>query len=498
MTQPQVTTNVSRAFWMCAMWTCLWGAHAQVEFRAVGGQGEEFGEVVVPHGTGAFLLGSTQLPNTQDVRGYVVHYDQNLDVDWTALTPGDVMFEMAIDGWSDEPGVVDVLTWRLTTADGYHAAIHSFDSTGVWRGITVPPLTQGFRPTCSVEWLGERWVVGAIGNRPTAISLNTGELKHWGGENGVNDEIRDAMVVNNLLVSVGSRTQAGQTRTAIWGMYPLGQMAFEFHQPDTVPQTWSQAEALALGLNGNVRVLQSYERNLPSGGGALLHSLISLNALTGNLNGFLYGPTLGERPGRDLAFTEDGWLKLTQTDVVTALDQSMLLTHYTPGGGYIGQGAWGTLFEDDPSRLTVDSLGQIWVAGSTRGALNDTWNACLLRIDSLGPLDSWSLETPGFGVHNDLLFTTLDVDQVPEGTEAWRLFPSLVGPRTARIRIDGPSAAQGHQMTWTLLDSRGREVAKGQGMEVPVGRWTPGRHVLVVRAGLRTHALDLVVEGHQP
>ena len=51
-------------------------------------------------------------------------------------------------------------------------------------------------------------------------------------------------------------------------MYPLGQMAFEFHQPDTVPQTWSQAEALALGLNGNVRVLQSYERNLPSGGGA--------------------------------------------------------------------------------------------------------------------------------------------------------------------------------------------------------------------------------------
>ena len=71
--------------------------------------------------------------------------------------------------------------------------------------------------------------------------------------------------------------------------------------------------------------------------------------------------------------------------------------------------------------------------------------------------------------------------------------PSLVGPRTARIRIDGPSAAQGHQMTWTLLDSRGREVAKGQGLEVPVGRWTPGRHVLVVHDGLRARALDLVV-----
>ena len=498
MIQLQTTTHIARVFWMFALSTCLWGAQAQVEFRAVGGQGEEFGEVVVPHGTGAFLLGSTQLPNTQDVRGYVVHYDQNLQVDWTALTPGDVMFEMAMDGWSEEPGVVDVLTWRLTTEDGYHAAIHTFDSTGVWRGTTVPPLTQGFRPTCSVAWLGERWVVGAIGNRPTAISLETGELKHWGGENGVNDEIRDAMVVNNLLVSVGSRTEAGQTRTAIWGMYPLGQMAFEFHQPDTVPQTWSQAEALALGLNGNVRVLQSYERNLPSGGGALLHSLISLNALTGNLNGFLYGPTAGERPGRDLAFTEDGWLKLTQTDVVTALDQSMLLTHYTPGGGYVGQGAWGTLFEDDPSRLTVDSLGQIWVAGSTRGALNDTWNACLLRIDSLGPLDSWSLETPGFGVHNDLLFTTLDVDQVPEGADAWQLLPNLVGPRTENLRIDGPLASQGHQVTWTLLDGRGREVAQGQGLDVQVDRLTPGRHVLVVHDGRRARALDLVVAGRQP
>ena len=498
MTQSQLTTNVSRALWMCAMWACLWSAQGQVEFRAVGGQGEEFGEVVVPHGTGAFLLGSTQLPNTQDVRGYVVHYDQDLQVNWTALTPGDAMFEMTMDGWSDEAGMVDILTWRLTTEDGYHAAIHTFDSTGVWHGTTTPPLTQGFRPTCSVEWLGARWVVGAIGNRPTAISLETGELKHWGGDNGVNDEVRDAMVVNNLLVSVGSRTQAGQTRTAIWGMYPLGQMAFEFHQPDTVPQTWSQAEALDLGLNGNVRVLQSYERNLPSGGGALLHSLISLNALTGNLNGFLYGPTSGERPGRDLAFTEDGWLKLTQTDVVTALDQSMLLTHYTPGGGYVGQGAWGTLFEDDPSRLTVDSLGRIWVAGSTRGALNDTWNACLLRIDSLGPLDSWSLETPGFGVHNDLLFTTLDVGQVPEDAEPWRLLPNLVGPRAKRLRIEGPVLSQSHRVIWTLMDSRGRQVAQGQGLDVPVGRLMPGRHVLVVHDGLRAHALDLVVVGPQP
>ena len=143
-------------------------------------------------------------------------------------------------------------------------------------------------------------------------------------------------------------------------------------------------------------------------------------------------------------------------------------------------------------------MGQIWVAGSTRGALNDTWNACLLRIDSLGPLDNWSLETPGFGIHNDLLFTTLDVDQVPESSEAWRLFPSLVGPRKERIRIDGPAAAQGREITWTLLDGRGREVAQGQGLDVQVGRWAPGRHVLVVHDGLRARALDLVVAGRQP
>ena len=240
----------------------------------------------MPHGTGAFfgVHPTAQHPRRARLRRAL---RPNLQVDWTALTPGDVMFEMAMDGWSEEPGVVDVLTWRLTTEDGYHAAIHTFDSTvarhhGASPDARVPSDLLGGMVGRA---LGDR----RIGNRPTAIS-STGELKHWGGENGVNDEIRDAMVVNNLLVSAGSRTEAGQTCTAIWGMYPLGQMAFEFHQPDTVPQTWSQAEALALGHNGNVRVLQSYERNLPSGGGALLHSLISLNALTGNLNGFLYGP----------------------------------------------------------------------------------------------------------------------------------------------------------------------------------------------------------------
>ena len=58
MIQLQTTTHIARTSWMIAMSLCLWSAQAQVEFRAVGGQGEEFGEVVVPHGTGAFLLGS--------------------------------------------------------------------------------------------------------------------------------------------------------------------------------------------------------------------------------------------------------------------------------------------------------------------------------------------------------------------------------------------------------------------------------------------------------
>jgi hypothetical protein len=63
------------------------GAFGQAEFRAVGGPGLERGEVVVPHSTGAFLVATSKLEGTDIVRGYLVHYDADLNVDWTRLLP---------------------------------------------------------------------------------------------------------------------------------------------------------------------------------------------------------------------------------------------------------------------------------------------------------------------------------------------------------------------------------------------------------------------------
>ena len=206
------------------------------------------------------------------------------------------------------------------------------------------------------------------------------------------------------------------------GLYPLGQIAFEHVDIDPAAGAWSEANAMA--FNGSaVRILHSYHPPAPDDSW-LLHSVVSLNPTSGQINGILYGPTGGQRPGRDLAWTSGGWLKLTQTDGFPQLDRSMLLTHYSPNGTYQSQGAWGTIFEDDPSHVTESEDGTIWVAGSTRGAIDGTWNACVLRLDSLGPLGTWSGELPGFGVYNDPLFDNVVGVSDLETLEDWFCAPN--------------------------------------------------------------------------
>ena len=58
-----------------------------VEFRAVVAPGLQRAEAVVPHATGAFLVSSTVLPESNLLRGYVAHFDADLNVDWTGFCP---------------------------------------------------------------------------------------------------------------------------------------------------------------------------------------------------------------------------------------------------------------------------------------------------------------------------------------------------------------------------------------------------------------------------
>ena len=462
---------------------------AQVEFRGIGGPGDEFGEVVVPDASGAYLVSTSKQAEDDMLRGYIVRFNAQLDLEWSVLLPEGPLLETPVDAWSDMPGILEVLTFQLGDDATYRPVVHRLDSAGHWLGSTSPAGTEGLRPACGVVWQGERWMVGTLGSRPTAVALASGEWMQWGGTNGVTDEVNDATVSNGLLVSVGARTAQDSTSMAVWAMYPLGQQAFSLIRPDAVAHEDGRANAVATGPNG-IRVLHTYRTETDTTED-VLHSLVSINAGSGEVNGALYGPSSGQRPGRDLVFAEDGWVKITQTDAFPALGQSILVTHYAPNGTYVSQGAFGTPFEDDPSRAAIAEDGAIWVAGSTRGILDGSWSACVLRLDSIGPLGQWSGEAPGFGVYNDPLYSTTGIQQsFSAESSGWRCAPNPASHST-RLMGDHPESPANWQ--WVLLDPSGKEVSEGRGDIVDLENAQPGRHTVVISVRGGTVAIPLMV-----
>lgn len=469
----------------------LWG---QAEFRAVGGPGVELGKAVIPHAEGAFLVATSKLEGSNFLRGYVAHFDADLEVDWTLLIPTSSLQEQVIDAWSSSAGVVSILTQKLDLNNGYTTVIHQLDSTGTFGDVVEPPTPQNFLPIKHVEWQGQMWLVGQMGNHPIAINIDSGEERPWGGMPGTYDKINDAMVVNGVLVAVGSRTQGDSTSTAIWGMYPLGQLAFERIHPDPQAGQWSEATALDLGEEV-IRVIHSYETQNDDDS-SLLHSLISLHPTTGAVTGILEGPVNGQRPGRDILWTPSGWIKLSQTDGFTSLDQSVLVTHYSENGTYLRQGAWGTPFEEDPSQVVLHSDGSIWIAGSTRGVIDPSWNAFILRLDSVGAFDIWAESSWGVGIYNDPLFDdALGLDELTgPNRHHWSCTPNPTSGKT-KISSDLPLAEVAFQpFAWKLLDCTGREVRQGRGTEVDCNGLDPGVHHLIGEVRQSPFQITLVVE----
>ena len=449
---------------------------AQVAIRSVGGTGLERGEVVVPHSDGAVLVATSKLPNSEVLRVYVVHYDQDLDTTWTRILPTDALLEKAVDAWSEADGETSILTERLDAEVGHVPAIHRLDANGNTIEVIEPFAPQNFRPVRHVMWQNGLWMVGGAGSQPCAVNVDTEQVLTWGGQPGLTDQINDVAVHSDVLISVGSRTSGNTTATAIWGIYPFGQVAFEHIGPDDAAGNWSEAVAIEPGASV-IRVLHNFVPPAPNDGD-LLHSLISLNLNTGEVSGILEGPSSGQRPARDVTWTPQGWLKLSQTDVTPALGKSMLVTHYSEGGAFVTQGAWGiNQYEDDPSRLTVDEDGVIWVAGSTRGAFPDSWNACLMRIDSLGFLEDWGGPITDLDAVNDPLMDlgelTLAVDR-----QGLRCAPNPTN-HVARIML-----AERHlcvtcdQIAWRLVNTQGQVVLEGSGSEVPLHNVAYGMHLL--------------------
>ena len=146
--------------------------------------------------------------------------------------------------------------------------------------------------------------------------------------------------------------------------------------------------------------------------------------------------------------------------------------------------------------MTESEDGTIWVAGSTRGAIDGTWNACVLRLDSLGPLGTWSGELPGFGVYNDPLFDNVVGVSDLEILDGWSCAPN---PANTETRILGPNPefdASLANLAWSLIDARGQIIETGTSLDVPLQRASQGWHVLNIRFDSHDVNLRLLVERH--
>ena len=480
-----------RLFWTLVACSCAVSSQSQVEFRAIGGPGLEQGEVVVPHATGAFLVGISKLPESEVVRGYIAHFDADLEHDWSTLLPHGDPLELVVDAWESEPGVASILTQRLDVADGYQATIHRVDSTGAWLGSFEPIVQGGFRPSKHVDWVGSSWIVGTRSGHPTAYNIDEETWLNWGNEPGAYDQIHDADIRNNQLIAVGTRTRVDTMFTAIWGVYPLGQLAFEHVALANDSALWSRADAVAVSPELTM-VLQTYSvEDEASSTPHVVHNLLSVNNFNGE-NGVispLWGPNVGQEPGRDLISSPLGVIKLTVSDEWFEPALSFQLTHVTDFSAFVSHAVWGTPFEEDPSRLSVGDDGSIWVAGSTRGTLDGSWNACLLRLDSLGPLAPWYHETAGFGVTLDPLFGTLTSMQELNQPENWRVSPN---PASDWMVLHPPSSHEG-RFTWRIVGTNGQTLTEGEGTTIPLWALPQGSHFIQIETDFRRVTLPFVV-----
>ena len=87
-----------------------------------------------------------QIAEVDQLRAYLVHYDSNLDVDWTTLLPCNASLQEVVDAWrtSQEKSLcsLESLIWQL----GYQTVLHRIDSTGTWLGSETPLTPQNFSP----------------------------------------------------------------------------------------------------------------------------------------------------------------------------------------------------------------------------------------------------------------------------------------------------------------------------------------------------------------
>ena len=336
-------------------------------------------------------------------------------------------------------------------------------------------------------------MVGHSGNKLVAGGVSSGTVIEWGGAVGQEDFISDVLVHNNMLVAVGKRIENLESTAAIWGVYPLGQLAFEIVSPNE--ENWLESQMDAIDSRGNsIRILRTYQFTDGNGNVQISHDFLGLNLMAGTAGAYWSGGP--GQAGRDIVMTGQGMAKLLKSDNDEDLDQSFLISHVSATASYIDQGHYGTSFEEEPSQIAAGPDGSIWAAGSTRGVLDGTWSACILRLDSLGPLGNWSNGTLGFGVVNDPNLQTWDnVTSPSESRTKWTCYPN---PTDGLVNLTPPTlnGSNSNLVTWSVIDIQGRKVKSGQGTPIDLSELKSGKYTIHGQGQGQSFILPLVKSNH--
>ena len=101
-----------------------------------------------------------------------------------------------------------------------------------------------------------------------------------------------------MLIAVGSQLEDGISSAAVWGVYPLGQLAFDIVTPNEEGWTESRMDGIDV-RNNSIRILRTFQFIDDSGNDVVSHDFLALNINTGEVGEFWAGDA-GEEGRFDL------------------------------------------------------------------------------------------------------------------------------------------------------------------------------------------------------
>ena len=351
-------------------------AQSNVHLRVVGGNLEDKGAVILPVEDGAYAIGTTSSHGDGTVRGYVVFYDDNLDYQWSLITPYGSLVEKISDAVLSPDPTSDnilVLSNRLGNNGTYNTVVHEINnqttSGEIESTIEIEsPINQN--TSSIVNWRGSTYAFGDMEGDGWYIDLGdelavaSGDYYVW-GHPVLTESVNSARVQNDTLYVVGSTVVDGVEQSTVWVWGPDGSSLWAKIAPDENAFGNNYANDIAV-YEGGSTLLYSYEREgLPIG-----HGIIKFDQGDGTPGGIVN--TSGDIyvEGTTLISHDDSFYKLAHINYNSGSGTDIVVTRLGLYGGYLASNSLGTDFDETPSDMKIDEEGRVWIVGTTYGFLN--------------------------------------------------------------------------------------------------------------------------------